>query len=92
MSSMLEIRMEILPGRDLPRERISGSWEGLRIMDVTFQDRERSLGVIRRETLPWPPRRRMFFGGMVDGVRGIVFEGGILFVISCWFLQMLCDN
>jgi hypothetical protein len=28
---------------------------------VRFHDRETSFGVIRRETLPWPPRRRMRF-------------------------------
>lgn len=87
MSSMEEIRTEILPGWLLPRERISGSWEEERIRDVTFQLRERSLGVMRRETLPWPPRRRMFFGGMVDGVRGIGFEGGVR---GLWlFLKLL---
>lgn len=50
--------------------RMSGLWSGLRIMEMRFQDRERILGVSRRDTLPWPPRRRM------RGVEGDIFLNG----------------
>lgn len=50
-------------------ERMAGFWSGLRITEITSQERESSLGVRRRETFPWPPSRR---------IRGAVMVGGRL--------------
>lgn len=38
---------------------------------MRFQERARSLGVRRRETLPWPPRSRMR-GDIVQVVVGLI--------------------
>jgi hypothetical protein len=58
-SSKLSTRTSIFPGPFLPASRISAFWSGFRITEVMFQERERSLGVMRRETFPCPPRRRI---------------------------------
>lgn len=68
MSARSSTRTSSFPGWAAPRERMAGSWEGLRMREVRDQERERSLGVRRREMAPWPPMRRMC--GMVDLVVG----------------------
>jgi hypothetical protein len=51
-----------------PASTTSFSWAAERMRDVTCQPRERRSGVKRRETLPWPPRRRIWGEGDVSAV------------------------
>src|SRR5690242_21022494 len=49
-----------LPGWFLPRASIVAFCSAVRMTDVTFQDFERRRGVRSWETLPRPPRRRLW--------------------------------
>jgi hypothetical protein len=51
-------------------------------MDVRFQERERILGVMRRETLPWPPRRRI--RGVGRAILMLVLLKNLYFVVK-WY-------
>lgn len=60
MSSREDTRVERwLAALDPAALSMSSFCEALRMRDVTCQLREMRSGVRRRDTLPWPPRRRM---------------------------------
>jgi hypothetical protein len=58
-SSILATNGSTFPGPFDPASRRAGIWSLLRMTEMTFQERARSFGVISKETLPWPPRRRI---------------------------------
>jgi hypothetical protein len=76
--SRLCTRMERWPGLgEGARAWMVGFWLAERMRDVTVWERERRSGVRSWETLPWPPRRRMWCGE--DGILGSLF-----FFFSVW--------